>query len=261
VLKFSANVSLLFPDVPLVERFARAAAAGFDTVEMWWPSGEDLDAVEAAVHAAHVRVDVLNFDAGDMPAGDRGLLSDPAREPQFRANVPVALEFAQRLGCSKLNALVGVQLDHIGRRRQLEIARANVVYAAQGAAAQAAEILIEAVNTFENGRYLLAKTSDAAQFVADVGEPNVALQYDAYHMTVMGEDVLVSLERHFDRVGHVQIADAPGRGEPGSGEIDYPALFRLLGRLGYDGHLGLEYKPTTERTEDSFGWIAQVAAV
>jgi len=259
-MKFSANVSLLFADVPLVERFGRAAAAGFDTVEMWWPSGQDLAAVEAAVQAAGVRVDVLNFDAGDLPAGDRGLLSNPRRQGQFAENVPIALGLAQRLGCAKLNALVGVELDDVSPRDQLELARANVAHAARRAAAQGAQVLIEAVNTFENGRYLLPTTAAAAEFVASVGEPNLALQYDAYHMTVMGEDVMVSLERHFGRVGHVQIADAPGRGEPGSGEIDFDAVFRLLARLGYDGHVGLEYKPTTEVAEDSLGWIAQLSA-
>jgi hydroxypyruvate isomerase len=258
-VKFSANVSLLFADVPLVERFGRAAAAGFDTVEMWWPSGQDVDAVEAAVEAAGVRVDVLNFDAGDMPAGDRGLLSDPRRESRFIENVPIALRLAARLGCEKLNALVGVQLDGVSRRHQLEIARTNVAHAAQAAAAQGAQVLIEAVNTFENGRYLLPTTAAAAEFAASVGEPNVALQYDVYHMTLMGEDVMRSLQHHFDRVGHVQVADAPGRGEPGSGEIEFEALFQLLGRLGYDGHVGLEYRPTTDITEDGLGWITRFA--
>src|SRR5215207_4353809 len=160
-MRFCANISLLFAEVPFLERFAAARSAGFDAVEMWWPRGENLDAVEAAVADAGVEVVLLNFDAGDMPAGDRGLLSDPAREHEFHANVPVALALADAIGCTRLNALVGFG--------DLDLARRNVRRAADAAARQGASILIEAVNTFENGPYLLSNTRDSASFVRSVG--------------------------------------------------------------------------------------------
>ena len=129
-MRFSANVSILFKEVPFLERFGRAAEAGFSAVEFWWPSGEDLGAVEDAVNEAKLRVALMNFDAGDMPNGDRGLAGDPEREGQFRENVPVALELARKLGCQRLNALVGHEIAGMDREEQLALARRNVGFAA-----------------------------------------------------------------------------------------------------------------------------------
>ena len=254
-MQTSANVSMLFTDAPLCDRFERAAQAGFDAVELWWPSGEDPDDIVLAVKRAGVKVVVLNFDAGDMPAGDRGLAGDPERHGEFRANVPIALELAGRVGCTKLNALLGHERPGAGRERQFEIARESVAYAAERARAQRAEVLIEAVNTIDNGPYLVSRTAEAVSLIEDIGADNVRLQYDAFHMRRMGEDIVVAVEAEFDRIAHVQVADCPGRGEPGTGAIDFPALFGALERLGYAGHIGLEYVPSTETTEDSFAWI------
>ena len=254
-MRFCANVSILFKEVPFLERFRRAADAGFSAVEFWWPSGENLGEVEAAIKDAELHVALFNFYAGDMPAGDRGLLSDPARQEGFRENVPAALELAQRLGCRRLNALVGQEIPGMSREEQLELARENVGWAAGLAAEYGIEVLVEAVNTFENGAYLLYRTDDAARFVASVGAANVKLQHDFYHMQRMEGDLAPTLRRHIGRIGHVQVADSPGRGEPGTGEIRYPYLFGVLQELGYAGCVGLEYNPTTERTEDSFAWI------
>jgi hydroxypyruvate isomerase len=254
IVKFSANVSILFKDAPFLERFARASRAGFEAVEFWWPE-EPLDEVAAAIESAGVSVVLFNFNAGDMPAGDRGLLSDPDRAAAFRDNVPVALELARRVGCARLNALVGKQLSPGTRARQLELAAENVAWAADQAAAQGAEILIEAVNTFENGPYLLSTTRAAAEFIARVGRPNVKLQYDAYHMQRMEGNLVATIAEHIEQIAHIQVADSPGRGEPGTGEINYPFVLDAIERLGYDGHVGLEYNPTTPRTEDSLGWL------
>jgi hydroxypyruvate isomerase len=256
-MRFCANVSILFKEAPFLERFRRAADAGFSAVEFWWPLGEDLGEVEAAIKEAGLTVALFNFYAGDMPAGDRGLLSDPARQEGFRENVPVALDLAQRLGCGRLNALVGQEIEGMSREEQLDLARENVGWAAGLAAEYGVEVLVEAVNTFENGAYLLYRTDDAAKFVASVGKANVKLQHDFYHMQRMEGNLEVTLRRHIERIGHVQVADSPGRGEPGTGEIHYPYLFGVLEKLGYDGYVGLEYNPTTERTEDSFAWIPE----
>jgi hydroxypyruvate isomerase len=256
-MRFCVNVSILFKEVPFLERFRGAADAGFSAVEFWWPLGEDLGEVEAAIKDANLTVALFNFYAGDMPAGDRGLLSDPARQEGFRENVPVALELAQRLGCSKLNALVGQEIPGMGREEQLDLARENVAWAAGRAAEYGVEVLVEPVNTFENGSYLLHHTDDGANFVASVGMANVKLQHDFYHMQRMEGNLSVTLRRHFEGIGHVQVADSPGRGEPGTGEIHYPYVLGVLEELGYDGYVGLEYNPTTERTEESFAWIPE----
>jgi hydroxypyruvate isomerase len=258
-MRFSANVSILFTEVPLLERFASARDAGFDAVELWWPRGEDLAAVEASIQDAGLEVVLLNFDGGDMPGGDRGLISDPARQGEFRANVPVALELAAAVGCTKLNALAGHELPDLAREEQLELARDNVRFAAEAAAEQGAQVLIEAVNTYENGPYLLSRTRAASDFVESVGRDNVRLQYDAYHMQRMEGDLTATIERHLDEIAHVQIADSPGRGEPGTGEINFDYVLRRLDELGYEGHVGLEYKPSAGDTEASLEWLPRAA--
>jgi hydroxypyruvate isomerase len=254
-MRFSANVSILFKDSPFVERFERAARAGLDAVEFWWPSGEDLGAVEAAIRDSGLEVALFNFDAGDMPSGDRGLLSNPDRHGVFRANVPVALELADRLGCRQLNALVGVQLPGLERDEQLALAADNLGWAAREAAAIDARVLVEAVNTFENGPYLVSRTEEAVALIDRAGEPNIALQYDAYHMQRMEGNLAATIRRYQDRIAHIQLADSPGRGEPGTGEINFAYLFEVLSEVGYQGYVGLEYLPTTPTTEQSLGWM------
>ena len=248
---------MLFKEVDFLDRFGRAAEAGFAAVEFWWPSGEDLGRVDAAVKDAGLQVALFNFDAGDMPGGDRGLLSDPGRQQEFRDNVPVALELARSLGCPRLNALVGLELDEVDTAEQLELAADNVGWAADQAAGDGIEIMIEAVNTFENGPYLLATTNAAADFVERVGRDNVKLQYDAYHMQRMEGNVVATLRDRIGNVGHIQVADSPDRGEPGSGELNYRYIFAALEELHYDGWVGLEYKPTTETTEESLAWLPE----
>ncbi|MBA3950950.1 MAG: TIM barrel protein [Rubrobacter sp.] len=257
-MRFCANLSILFKEVPLLDRFGRAAEAGFAAVEFWWPGYEaDLGEVERAVKDAGLEVALFNFDAGDMPGGDRGLVSDPGRQEQFRENVPVALELARALGCRRLNALAGHEIGGMGREEQLSIARENVRFAADRASEHGIGVMVEAVNTFENGPYLLHTTAQAVEFVESVGRPNVKIQHDFYHMQRMEGNLVANLRQSFDHIGHVQVADSPGRGEPGTGEIHYPYVFAELERLGYDGFVGLEYNPTTETTGESFGWIPE----
>jgi hydroxypyruvate isomerase len=253
-MRFSANVSILFKEVPLLERFGRAAAAGFSAVEFWWPGHEaDLGEIERAVKEATLEVALFNFDAGDMPAGDRGLAGDPGREQQFRENVPVALELARSLECRRMNVLVGHETPGMDRNEQVALARENVRFAAEEAAGFT--VMVEAVNTFENGPYLLYTTGQAVEFVRDVGRKNVRVQHDFYHMQRMEGNLVATLREYIALIGHVQIADSPGRGEPGTGEIHYPYVLAALENLGYDGYVGLEYNPTTETTEESLEWL------
>jgi hydroxypyruvate isomerase len=246
---------MLFKEVEFVDRFRSAADAGFSAVEFWWPSGEDLGRVEAAIKDTGLQVALFNFDAGDMPGGDRGLLSDPGRQEEFRGNVPVALELARKVGCPRLNALVGLDLDGVDTAEQLDLARENVGWAADQAAEHDIDVMIEAVNTFENGPYLLSTTKAAAEFVEQVGRENVKLQYDAYHMQRMEGNVVATLRERIGNIGHIQVADSPDRGEPGSGELNYRFVFAALEELSYEGWVGLEYKPTTENTEESLAWL------
>jgi hydroxypyruvate isomerase len=243
-MRFCANISLLFTEQPFIERFAAARSAGFDAVELWWPRGEDLDAIPAAVADAGVEVVLLNFDAGDMPAGDRGLFGEPSRAAELDANIPVAFALADAIGCSRLNALLGFT--------SLELARENVRRVA--ALRPDKTILIEAVNSYENGPYLLTNTRESATFVRSTGCPNVRVQYDAYHMQRMEGNLLPTIAEHLDLIGHIQIADAPGRGEPGTGEIDFDYLLGKIDELGYDGWVGAEYKPTRP-TVESLDWL------
>jgi hydroxypyruvate isomerase len=257
-MRFSANLSFLFKDAPFAERFARARDAGFAGVEFMWPGAGELPAVERAVADTGLEVALFNFDAGDIAAGDRGLLSDPARHDAFRRNVPIALELAARIGCPRLNALVGVRLPGVEPERQLELARENVAWAAEQARAQGASIMIEAVNSYENGPYLLDTTAKAVGFLDAVGADNVLLQYDVYHMQRMEGNLADTISRLLPRIGHVQVADPPGRSEPGTGEVNYRFILGLLERSGYGGWVGLEYNPTTATTEESLGWIKEL---
>ena len=254
-MRFSANVSILFKEALFLERFGRATEAGFGAVEFWWPAGEDLGEVEKAIKDAGLRVALFNFDAGDMASGDRGLVSDPSREEQFRENVPVALDLARSFGCSRLNALAGQEISGMSREEQLALARRNVAFAADEARKVGLEVLVEAVNTFENGPYLLSTTEQAAGFVRSVGRENVKIQHDLYHMQRMEGNLVATLERYVGMIGHVQIADSPGRGEPGTGEIRYPYVLSRLEELRYEGYVGLEYNPTTGTTEESLAWL------
>jgi hydroxypyruvate isomerase len=254
-MRFCPNLSMLWKDVDFTERFGRAKEAGFRAVEFWWPSGEDLDQVESAIKDAGLEVALFNFDAGDMPKGDRGLVSDPDRRQEFRDNVPVALELARSVGCPRLNALMGLELDGMDREEQLGLARENVAWASEQAAEHGIEVMIEAVNTFENGPYLLSTTKAAADFVERVGRDNVKLQYDAYHMQRMEGNVVATLREHTGRITHIQVADSPDRGQPGTGEMNYRYIFEVLEDLSYGGWIGLEYKPTTDTTEESLEWL------
>lgn len=254
-MRFDVNLSILFTEVPFLERFARARDAGFDSVEFWWPRGEDPTAVEAAVRDAGVDVVGMNFDAGDMPGGDRGLISDPARQDEFRANVPVALQLADAIGAKALNALAGHWQDGLEREAQLELARENVRFAADAAKSQGAKVLIEAVNTIENGPYLFARTPETLEFIHSVGRDNVAFQFDFYHLQRMQGNLVATFEEHVAEIAHVQIADSPGRNQPGTGELNFDYIFERIQASAYDGFVGLEYKAPDGDTEASLSWL------
>lgn len=255
-MRYDVNLSILFTELTLLERPAAARAAGFDAVELWWPfdgptpSDGELDALADALDGAGVRLLGLNFDAGDMAGGDRGLLSARSTSNRFRENVEVTVGFAERLGCPTLNALYGNTADDTDQDLALE----NLSLAVTAARRIGATVVIEALNSYESPRYPITSSKAALDLVDQV--PGTAFLADFYHLYRMGEDLSALIANHAVRFGHVQIADAPGRGQPGTGEIDYPAVLAQLAASPYDGPVGLEYKPVGPSAE-SFGWLKE----
>ncbi|GAC1361868.1 MAG: TIM barrel protein [Ktedonobacteraceae bacterium] len=256
MLRFDLNISILLKEFPFVERFAQAAHLGFGAVEFWWPGAELLPEVEQQLRATGLAVALMNFDAGTMAAGERGFLNDAQLQERFRANVPVALEFAQRVGIPQLNALVGKLLPGRSREEQLDLVRENLAWAADQAAHAGIGVVVEALNTFENADYLLTNTRDTLKLLAEVGRPNLKYQYDIYHMQRMEGNIIATLQEHIAHIGHIQIADSPARHEPGTGEIHYPRVLAALDALNYQGYVGLEYNPLNS-SEESFAWLPQ----
>ncbi|HEY7591874.1 MAG TPA: TIM barrel protein [Actinophytocola sp.] len=255
-MRYDVNLSILFTELPLLERPAAARAAGFDAVEMWWPfegptpSDAELDALADALDEAGVRLLGLNFDAGDMAGGDRGLLSARSTSNRFRENVEVTVAFAERLGCPTLNALYGNTADDTDPDLALE----NLALAVTAARRIGATVVIEALNSYESARYPITSSKAAFDLVDQV--PGTAFLADFYHLYRMGEDLSALITNHAARFGHVQVADAPGRGQPGTGEIDYATVLAQLDASPYGGPVGLEYKPVGPSAE-SFGWLKE----
>lgn len=257
---YTVNCSILLTDLPLLERPAAARNAGFDAVEFWWPfpsptppDGE-VAAFVQAIQDADVQLTGLNFAAGDMPAGDRGILSNPAFTQAFRDNVEIAVGIAESLGTRAFNALYGNRDDDYSPTNQDDVAAENLAYAARAADGIGATVLVEPVSGAP--RYPLLTAADAIHVIDRVQSEhdatNVRLLADFYHLHVNGDDITAAITDYGSRIGHVQIADAPGRGEPGTGEIPIRTYLEQLAAQGYSGYVGLEYKATKP---DTFEWL------
>jgi hydroxypyruvate isomerase len=262
-LRYEANLSILFTELPLLERPAAAKAEGFTAVEFWWPwpdqpvpADRDVDAFVSAVQDAGVQLVGLNFFAGDLAGPDCGVLSIPSRVQQFRDNIDVTVGIGERLGVSGFNALFGNRVDDASPEEQDALGRESIAAAAKAADRIGATVLVESVSGPKP--YPLRTAADAVSVVDDVratGAANVGFLMDLYHLAANGDDLDAAIAAYTDRTAHVQVADAPGRGEPGTGDLD---LDRYLGQLadhGYAGWVGLEYKPTTATTPESLGWL------
>lgn len=254
MLRFDLNISILLKEVPFIERFEYAARLGFGAVEFWWPVGEDLSTIAERVRTYELDVALMNFDAGTMAAGERGFLNDRSKRNWFRAHVPLALEFAKRIGCPQLNALVGNGIADESREAQLDCVRENLAWTADLAASAGLGIVVETLNRFENPRYLLSNTHDVLALLTEINRPNLKYQYDCYHMQRMEGNLIATLREHIAHIGHVQIADSPDRHEPGTGEIHYAHVLAALEATGYADYIGLEYNPSTT-SEASLAWL------
>ncbi|HEY4569934.1 MAG TPA: TIM barrel protein [Kribbella sp.] len=262
-LRYTVNCSLLFAELPQLERAAAARRAGFSAVEFWWPFVEavppdrQVDAFVRSITDAGVQLTGLNFFAGDLPGGDRGLVSWPKRSSEFRDNVDVTVGIGELLGTRGFNALYGNRVSGTSEAEQDDLAVENLALAARAAARINATVLIEPVSAVDS--YPLKTASDALAVIdrvqAAYDVPNIGLLADLYHLAVNGDDVERVIAEHTDRVAHVQIADAPGRNEPGSGTLPLDHQLSALAANGYAGWVGLEYKPSTPTTDESLSWL------
>ncbi len=252
--RFGANVSMLFLEVPMLERFARAGAAGFGAVEMQF----DYAATPAADLAraqtdAGVAVALLNVRMGE--GGEPFISGVPGAQARFRDSVALAQEYCAALACPKVNVLPPTRVDGVSAEMQLGVYRENLAYAAEAMATVGVRVVAEPVNTVDRPQMLVARVAEMVPILDAVGHPNLAVQFDIYHVAMMGDPVVETFERWTPRVGHIQFADAPGRHEPGTGTIDFGSVFAAIDRSGYDGWINGEYVPAGA-TEAGLGYLA-----
>lgn len=256
---FAANLTLMYPELPFLDRYAAARADGFRAVEYLFPY-EHPKARLAELLGEHGLTQALhNFPPGDFAAGERGLACLPGREQEFQDGVGQALDYARALGCRRLNCLAGIPPAEADPDRVRRAFVENFQTAARAAAAVGIDVLLEAINQRDIPGYYVSTTAHALELLDEVGAANARYQYDFYHMQIMEGDLAPTVERHLPRIAHVQIADTPGRHEPGTGEINYPFLFDRLDALGYTGWVGCEYRPRAG-TSDGLGWFAPYRA-
>jgi hydroxypyruvate isomerase len=254
--RFAANLSMLFTEVPLVQRFERAARAGFSTVEIQLPYEMPAEQMRDLLASNRLTMVLHNLPAGDWAAGERGIACLPGREREFRAGVAQAIRYATTLGVPQLNCLAGIApaeaLPSELRATMVE----NLRYAARELQAAGLKLLIEPINGFDVPGFWLNRTAQALSLLDEVGADNAFVQYDIYHAQRSEGELAATLEKHIARIGHIQVADNPGRHEPGSGEIHFDFIFRHLDRIGYRGFIGCEYKPRSG-TEAGLAWLEQ----
>ncbi len=263
---YTVNCSILLTELPLLDRPGAARNSGFEAVEFWWPfdtptpPDADVTAFIRAIQDAGVQLTGLNFAAGDMPAGDRGILSNPALTQAFRDNVEIAVGIAESLGTRAFNALYGNRIEEYSPATQDQVGAENLAYAARAADRIGATVLVEPVSGAP--RYPITTAADAVHVIDRVhsehGATNLRLLADLYHLHVNGDDITAAIDDYASRIGHVQIADAPGRGEPGTGEIPLRTYLEQLTGHGYRGYVGLEYKATKP---DTFEWLPRAERV
>jgi len=251
--RLAANLSMLFPELEFLERFAAARGAGFRYVEYQFPYAHAPQEIARHAHAAGVQVVLHNLPAGDMARGERGIACLPGREREFGDSVERAIEYAKVVGCPRLNCLAGLAPRS---RPHFDVLVANVRAAARRLGEVGIELVIEPINTRSVPGFFLTTSAQAIDVLNAAGEGNARLQYDVFHMQVMQGDLAHTIERLLARIGHIQIADVPDRHEPGSGEINFQFLLRHLDAIGYSGWVGCEYNPSGD-TLEGLKWAKQ----
>ena len=252
--RFAANLTMLFTEVPFLDRFDLAAKAGFEAVEFLFPYALEASEIRRRLDDNGLALVLHNLPAGDWDAGERGIACLPDRVDEFRTGVARAIEYAKALGVPRLNCLAGKVPAGLSPDDARATLVANLGYAADQLDGVGLALVIEPINTFDIPGFFLTGTVQAVSILDEVGADNAYVQYDIYHMQRMEGELAATLKKYLPRIGHVQLADNPGRNEPGTGEINYPFLFAHLDRIGYDGWIGCEYKPATT-TDAGLGWL------
>lgn len=253
--KFAANLTMLFNEVPFIERFDQAAHAGFKAVEFLFPYDYPVEALQDALKRNQLQLVLHNLPAGNWAAGDRGIACDPVRMQEFREGVDQAIGYAAALGVKQLNCLAGIKPAKVTEEQARRTLVDNLTYAAPRLKAAGIRLLIEPINSFDIPGFFLNHTRQALDIIAATGSDNIFIQYDIYHMQRMEGELAKTIENNLAKIAHLQLADNPGRNEPGTGEINYPFLFAFLDKIGYEGWIGCEYKPAAG-TGAGLGWAA-----
>ena len=253
--KLCANLSMLFTEADFLERFALAANAGFKGVEYLFPYAFDKNRLADELQK-HQLVQVLhNLPAGNWEKGERGIAVLPDRVSEFQDGVGLAIDYAKALGCRQLNVLAGITPTGIDVDKAQETLLDNLTFAAAALKKEGIKLLVEAINRVDIPGFYVTRTQQTLDLIAACGQDNVFVQYDIYHMQRMEGELAATMQKNLVKIAHIQLADNPGRNEPGSGEINYPFLFGFLERIGYSGWIGCEYKPATT-TSAGLGWAS-----
>ena len=252
--QFAANLTMLFNEAPFLERFERASKAGFNAVEFLFPYAYSAAEIKQKLDQHQLTLVLHNLPAGDWDAGERGIACHPDRVEEFRQGVARAIEYARVLGVQQLNCLAGKTPVGVDPKLLQTTLVENLRYAAAELKKANLRLLIEPINTFDIPGFFLNTTKQAADILTEVAADNLFIQYDIYHAQRMEGELANTIEKNLSKIGHIQLADNPGRNEPGTGEINYPYLFKFLDRIGYHGWIGCEYKPATN-TEAGLGWM------
>jgi hydroxypyruvate isomerase len=253
--KFAANLTLLFNEVEFLQRFAAAAGAGFRGVEFLFPYEHDKEVLREHLESNRLVQVLHNLPAGNWEAGERGIACHPDRRREFREGVGLAIEYATALDCRQLNCLAGIAPVEVPAEELRETLVANLRFAVSELQKAGILLLIEPINTLDVPGFYLSRVAQARSIIEELGTDNLRLQYDIYHAQIMEGDLARGLERNLDLIGHVQLADNPGRREPGTGEINFPFLLQHLDRIGYRGWVGCEYRPLGT-TQEGREWAA-----
>ena len=256
--RFAANLSMLFTEQPFLDRFALAAKAGFEAVEFLFPYAFSAQDIKQRLDTHGLKLVLHNLPAGDRDAGERGIACHPDRVDEFREGVNRAVEYATALGVPQLNCLAGKAPSGVDDAMLRKTFVANLKFSAAALKQAGLKQLIEPINTYDIPGFYLNRTAQALSILDEVGADNAFVQYDIYHAQRMEGELAATLSKHLARIGHIQLADNPGRNEPGTGEVNFPFLFAHLERIGYRGWIGCEYKPATS-TEAGLDWRQRLA--
>ena len=253
--RFAANLGFLFPEHDFLDRFAAARRAGFRAVEFAAPYAYPPDEIAMRLIDNDLACILINLPSGDRAKGDFGIGCRPERTDEFREGVAKGISYARALGVPKVNCIAGTAREGEDRARLRATLVANLALAAQELAAAGLDLVLEPINTHDVPGFFVSRAREGVDLIAEVAAPNLGLQLDLYHTVMMGDDPAATLEGMWPAVRHIQFADAPGRGEPGTGKVDFPPLFELIDRLGYGGWVSAEYRPTRPTPETLTGFL------